>query len=77
MRREDRAGRQAIHHVAQAGQISALNFLVQELWVDSDAVSSTDRETPLHAAAKVIMHLQRKDLIYWKTLTADVVNDVE
>ncbi|RUS69779.1 hypothetical protein EGW08_022460, partial [Elysia chlorotica] len=51
--REDKAGRQAVHHAAQAGQRSAIQFLVKELGVELNAQSSTERETPLHAATKV------------------------
>ncbi|KAK3733859.1 hypothetical protein RRG08_031799 [Elysia crispata] len=50
--RIDKAGRQAVHHVAQAGQKSALLYLVQDLGVAVNATSSRDQETPLHAAAK-------------------------
>ena len=53
MGRIDKAGRQAVHHVAQAGQKSALLYLVQDLGVAVNATSSRDQETPLHAAAKV------------------------
>ncbi|GFN88918.1 ankyrin repeat domain-containing protein 16, partial [Plakobranchus ocellatus] len=50
--REDRAGRQALHHAAQAGQRSSIDFLVLELGVSSCVASSRDGETALHAAAK-------------------------
>ncbi|XP_046561854.1 ankyrin repeat domain-containing protein 16-like [Haliotis rubra] len=50
--KEDKLGRQLVHLVSEAGQLEALDFLLDTFHMSVDTRTSTTQCTPLHVAAK-------------------------